>query len=353
MLRLREKESSKKASKIRRNETKDLAERLLFLKAEQLEVLNYPIKPYKIFNATHVIEGDKLILFVRGIFDYYKYVSSIIKIELDLNDVLSKKTVQRTISGETIIVPDRIEDLWGAEDPRYFSFGDERFLAYTGRTKWYYENNDDPKYRTVTMIAVSKGDNWSKIGYLSPPIHVMNEVKSLKNCLIVRGKYFDYAPCRIHTWNKRFITVVGKLKSRLKVNDYSPIEMEDLEIVLNPANFEEKTGWGTPFLRIGKDEYLTLLHAMDKDMLTYRVFAALLRDENKTLELLAVTPTYIMEPKTIEEKYGDRPNVVFPCGLQEIDDDLLITYGAADTFVGIARLSKGEVIHELEKGRVL
>ncbi|HID41227.1 MAG TPA: DUF137 domain-containing protein, partial [Pyrodictium sp.] len=50
---------------------------------------------------------------------------------------------------------------------------------------------------------------------------------------------------------------------------------------------------------------------------------------------------------------GDRPYVVFPCGVVRVDSTtLLLSYGAADQFVGIAAIDLNELLSELDSGRI-
>lgn len=56
-----------------------------------------------------------------------------------------------------------------------------------------------------------------------------------------------------------------------------------------------------------------------------------------------------MEPRELYEVYGDRPLVVFPCGLIRIDDKAIVIYGAADFVIGFGELDINEVLGILEK----
>jgi len=59
-----------------------------------------------------------------------------------------------------------------------------------------------------------------------------------------------------------------------------------------------------------------------------------------------------MEPKTTYELYGDRPMVVFPCGAQIVDDDIIISYGAADAFIGFGAIDFSQLMSILDKNRI-
>lgn len=73
------------------------------------------------------------------------------------------------------------------------------------------------------------------------------------------------------------------------------------------------------------------------------VFAALLAFDKK-IYVKAVTQCYIMRPKMPYEIYGDRPYTIFLCGLQLVDDKLLISYGAGDSAVAFGEVDLSELM---------
>ena len=66
----------------------------------------------------------------------------------------------------------------------------------------------------------------------------------------------------------------------------------------------------------------------------------------------SVSPVYIMEPREDYEIYGDRPYVIFPCGAILVDDSVLVSYGAADSFIGFAWVKLGELMAIMDQGRI-
>jgi len=82
----------------------------------------------------------------------------------------------------------------------------------------------------------------------------------------------------------------------------------------------------------------------------YRLFAIKLTYDGGELRVSGITPSYIMEPRTQYEKYGDRPNVVFICGAERISKNrILITYGCADSFTGFAEIAIDELLSEIKE----
>ena len=132
----------------------------------------------------------------------------------------------------------------------------------------------------------------------------------------------------------------------------SSIPLQRDTIVFRPGKFEFKIGWaGTP-IPVANDEYLVFMHGVDSRIKAYRLFAMLLKAERDRLYPIAVTPHYIMEPREPYEQYGDRAMVIFCCGVQLVDDQVLLSYGAADAFVGFGSVDLSELLHQLDKTRL-
>ena len=339
-------------SEIRKFKTEDIARRLGIICAKNVSVLNYPEKPIKVFNPSFLVVDDRFLLYPRMVFGYYKYVSAIGRIELELNNVISGKLNDNTLKCEIVIYPSTEMDFWGAEDPRTQIINDIAYMIYTGRTRWYFER-DVPlgKQRDVPVIARSRdGMKWEKIGFISFEQEVLEHFISIKNSVFVPGSHKLFVLHRIHTRTCEFYTSYGMIDVDLgNTKEMQPITSVSNVSIIKKADFEQKIGWGTPPVKIANDKYIVFLHGVDKELLVYRVFAVLIKASN-SIEIEAVSPYYIMEPKEIYEIYGDRPYVIFPCGASKIDDEIIITYGAADSFIGIAKFDTSELLHMVDKG---
>jgi len=104
---------------------------------------------------------------------------------------------------------------------------------------------------------------------------------------------------------------------------------------------------GAPLLKID-DGYIAIAHARGIDEV-YRLYSLLLTLEGDRLDITGVSETYIMEPKEIYEKCGDRPNVVFICGAEVIGDKVLISYGAADQFIAFGEIELSELVNSIRE----
>ena len=90
--------------------------------------------------------------------------------------------------------------------------------------------------------------------------------------------------------------------------------------------------------------WLFIYHAVGADHV-YRLGAALLSLD--ATSLLARTNAPILEPLLPWEKEGVVNNVVFSCGSILRDDMLFVYYGGADTAIGLATISKDELLARL------
>ena len=80
---------------------------------------------------------------------------------------------------------------------------------------------------------------------------------------------------------------------------------------------------------------------------SYAAGAILLDLENPN-KVLRRTLEPILEPSADFEKQGFVPRVVFPTGIVEQGDMLLVYYGAADTCTGLVGLDRNEVMAALQ-----
>ncbi len=344
----------------RRFETVDIVKRLGVISSERINMKNYPERrPAKAFNPAFIYDAEDGIirLFVRIIPGYYMYVSLIARLDIEINDLFAGYVSFTHYPAEIIIGPDTKYDFWGAEDPRVQRVGDRWLMVYSGRTKWYMTLFTDigRLNRVLPVIAASEEGirHWEKIGVLVMRGEVSKYLESDKDVAILQGKYGIYVLHRPHLTDNRYFTLIGKVSEEiLTKRAFQEYEITNNYIAIDIASFELKNGWSTNVISIGKDEYITLAHSVDRDMGVYRVFGVLLREEKDGLKVVSVTPFFIMQPLELYEKFGDRPMTVFPCGIEKIDDSILMTYGASDSFVGFGLIDFSELMSILDKYRI-
>ena len=361
----KEHEFCNKICMLREFKTKDIVKRLGILAPNNIHLRNFPIDtPHAIFNATGILENDIVKIYARIITGYYMYISSIVKIEVLLDDILSGTVSNTHYSAEIVIKPDVKQDIYGCEDPRAFKLNEKKFMIYTGRTIWYF-NPVVRKERTLPVLAYEKSkDSWQKVCAFVHETHIRDNVISDKDSLMLKineDVYLLHRPhvilkngterhyCTISRFDSKVLNELEKFS--IEKNTLKEIVLKDSKIVMKETKFEKKIGWSTPPVEISKNKFIILIHGVDQYIEAYRAFAALLEyRKEEGLIPTAITRTYIFEPKEIYELYGDRPYVVFPCGAVKVNDGILVIYGAADYFTGFGLIDIDELLNELDKG---
>jgi predicted GH43/DUF377 family glycosyl hydrolase len=90
-----------------------------------------------------------------------------------------------------------------------------------------------------------------------------------------------------------------------------------------------------------EEGWLQIYHGVDQNRV-YRLGALLLEKDNPE-KILYRSLEPFFEPETDYERKGFIPNVVFSCGAIRCGDDILVSYGAADTVVSVSRFSLAEI----------
>ena len=123
-----------------------------------------------------------------------------------------------------------------------------------------------------------------------------------------------------------------------------------------PHFWDERIGAGPPPIKT-KHGWLLIYHGVATHFASSNIYqaGAILLDLTNPTKVLARTRLNILEPREIYETVGQVANVVFPSGcipsqIEEngtVPDDaeLMIYYGAADTSIGLATATVGDVIH--------
>lgn len=123
-----------------------------------------------------------------------------------------------------------------------------------------------------------------------------------------------------------------------------------------PHFWDERIGAGPPPIKT-KHGWLLIYHGVATHFASSNIYqaGAILLDLTNPTKVLARTRLNILEPREIYETVGQVANVVFPSGcipsqIEEngtVPDDaeLMIYYGAADTSIGLATATVGDIIH--------
>jgi predicted GH43/DUF377 family glycosyl hydrolase len=88
--------------------------------------------------------------------------------------------------------------------------------------------------------------------------------------------------------------------------------------------------------------WLQIYHGVNHNI-TYRLGAVIL-DKEDPEKVLYRSKDPFLEPSEEYECVGFVPNVVFSCGAVYKNDEILVSYGCADTVIGVSTFSMKEII---------
>lgn len=226
----------------------------------------------------------------------------------------------------------------GCEDPRPVRIEGENeiFMTYTAC--------DEGLRVALTSINVedfaARNWAWRTPRLISPPGEVH------KNWVIFPEKI------------KGAFAILTSISPRISISYRENLEFNDGEYLdSHYGRGGSKDGWdywlrgaGAPPIKT-EEGWLLFYHAMDKkDPGKYKVGAMLL-DLNDPTRILARSPRPVLEPEEIYEMNGFKGGVVYASGAVVKDGNLLVYYGAADSFVGVAFADLNGFLEGLKKGR--
>ncbi len=229
--------------------------------------------------------------------------------------------------------PDKYpEELWGIEDPRitfvpelnkyaivytaYSRDGPGVALAFTEdfRTFERYGVIMPPEDKDAALLPHRIGGNWALIHrpVSAPRAHM----------------WISYSP-DLHHWGSHKLMMEARRGAWWDAN----------KIGLSPPPIETPQGW------------LVIYHGVKHTAAgcIYRLGLALF-DLHRPEQCLKRGSEWVFGPTEPYEQHGDVGNVVFPCGytIAPDGDTLHMYYGAADTSIGLATASLGELLDWLE-----
>jgi len=238
-------------------------------------------------------------------------------------------------SNAPVIRPELPEEQMGCEDARIVRLDDRLLIFYTafsGETTRVAvaTTTDFSSYRRLGLI-----DN----GYRDKDAFVFPERIGGKVAYVHRVE----PGIQIE-----FVDELEELYQKAFWHDYA--KRVDERTVLRPEQPWEaaKIGGGAPPIKTAAG-WLLIYHGVSDDR-HYSAGAALLDTEDPRV-CLARLPYPLLKPREEYELVGDVPNVVFPEGAFVHDEVLYIVYGAADTRIGLARVSLSDLLGELDRHR--
>lgn len=221
-----------------------------------------------------------------------------------------------------ILYPSNSLEKRGVEDPRISVVDDKCIMTYTAYS-------DIPQ---IAITSISVDDflenkwNWSERIYPFP-------TTTNKNAVIFPEK-IDGDYVMFHRIDPNiYVAYSQDLRS-----------WRDSKIILRPRKDmwdSLKIGSAGPPIEIDEG-WLQIYHGVDHNM-TYRLGAVILDKKDPENVLFRSTDPFL-EPREVYECVGFVPNVVFSCGAVLKNNKILISYGCADTVIGVSTFSLEEII---------
>ena len=222
----------------------------------------------------------------------------------------------------------------GCEDPRLTLIGKRLYMLYTA-----FDAKNPPRVAITSILLkdfLNKNWKWKKPAIISPP-----NISDKNACIFpekIKGKYLIFHRIRdgadialVSDLNKPDENWLSEDNSWLRPR-FHKWDGKRVGIAAPPIKTEQ--GW------------ILFYHGVSEHDNTYRVGAILLNPRNP-FEIIARTENPIFEPTEYYEKDGEVPNVVFPCGVVNINDTIIMYYGAADKVIGATSAKIKDVLKEL------
>ncbi len=317
---------------LRENRTEDIFTRLGYVFPSDIRMKNFGRSPHVAFNPGAVLEGRRLYVLPRLIFDYYKYVSSIGLFSIPIEDVL-EQNIAGPFDTEIILWPKNLWEFKGCEDARVTRVGDEYWVLYTGNRHLERERPEvGPPYEFQGFARFDLSWREKDRKYLQMVAENISQIKD--------SAFLDVRGSQASMLLRPTIRGVGVGWRGLADVKSGTVYLNTLEPVLPVAEWELKVGWSTNAVKIGEDEYLIGWHGVLKHDYSYRNGFAILDGEGNLLGLTH----YLLAPKGVIEEYGDRPFVIFGNGLVLYKDLVLWVGGISDYAIGFFLAPLDEIL---------
>ena len=281
-------------------------------------------KPLAAFNPGCVVVGSTALLFPRMVFDYYWYVSCIGIARIDVESLV-RGEVPRPLAVNIVLYPTTSYELGrGCEDPRATIYGDRILVLYTAVASKSPEHCMPTPYQGLAVLdegmrVVEKKVLALEVEGREVPFEGVKDSAFLElgreATMLTRPMLSKVIGCwRCVVDLDRFVTNVNSM-----------------ELVMAPEDWEYKVGWSTNAVKIDSDAYLVGWYGVVLDGFRYLNGVAMVDRDG---HLLAVSD-YLIAPRTLPELFGDRPGVVFGCGLFRHRDLLVWVGGVSDHAIAI------------------
>lgn len=295
-----------------------------------------PIKEHRwenrfVLNTAALRIKDKVYLLYRAFGE-----DGISRIGLAISD--GYKIIERL--KDPIFVPEIQEEKKGCEDPRTVIVDNEIFMLYTAY---------DGVVAQIAAASISvkdfldrKFNRWKRRGLAFPGLWDKDAILFPEK---IHGKYVIYHRIEPSIWiaySENLAFPWPRNGHKIIMGPRSGMMWDSLKIGAGAQPIKTCYGW------------LLIYHGVDQDMV-YRL-GVMLADLKDPGRLLYRSPNPTLSPET-ECEIGKKdecwvPNVVFTCGavpaekkkVLDVDDEILVYYGAADTYICLATGTVGDMI---------
>jgi predicted GH43/DUF377 family glycosyl hydrolase len=302
-------------------------------------ILEHPWENRYVLNAAAVRLNGKVYLLYRAFGE-----DEISRIGLAVFD--RNKLIERL--PEPIFVPATPEEKRGCEDPRVVVIDGRLYMVYTAY---------DGVVAQVAGASISvedflayRFDRWERMGMAFPGLWDKDAILFPEK---IDGKWVMYHRVEPSIWVSYSDTLSfpwPKQSHKIIIGPRSGLMWDSLKIGSGSQPIKTKYGW------------LLIYHGVSNTMV-YRL-GVILVDLKDPSRLLYRSPNPILSPET-ELEIGERgrswvPNVVFTCGavpatdkeILEDEDEVLVYYGASDTYICLASARVADLIPETIRQRV-
>ena len=213
----------------------------------------------------------------------------------------------------------------GVEDPRLVKIGETFYLTYTGYNK-----------RDAQLCLATSADliHWERKGVILPAYQGnWNKAWTKSGAILttkIRGKYWMY-------WLGTAADKTDQMGLSYSTDLVHWTEATKMPVLPRRAGkFDSRVVEPGP-PPILTDAGIVLIYNGADEKLVYRTGVAIFDREDPT-KLLYRSDSPLFEPQDAWEKTGQVPNVVFVEGIVDRENHWLAYYGAADKYVGVARV---------------
>ncbi|KGE70810.1 glycoside hydrolase family 130 protein [Spirochaeta lutea] len=214
-----------------------------------------------------------------------------------------------TLDEKPWIFPQGVSEQWGIEDPRITRIDDRFYISYSSIS---------PDGITVSLISTQDFIGFERHGVILPPSNKDAALFPRK----INGRYWMLhrpitgAIGNLNIWAASSENLLdwGNHTLIYRAGESGPWELD--RVGVGPPPVWTPRGW------------LVMYHAADVQ--SRYVAGLLLLDEENPARVIARGRAPYFVPQGEAEQSGFFSNVVFPCGLVEQEQGLLVYYGAAD-----------------------